>query len=120
MIFNETDGCGAESRYEHAFHDCIQSYGWPHTSHPEVPGTGKRADFLIDREVWIEVFGLAEAHNPEYDLGMKEKRKIAIDRGLKLVELLPEHFDHKKVGLTHKVVEIQEKLTANKPRLSEL
>jgi hypothetical protein len=119
MPFKETDGCpSTDSRPEHAVHAALASYGWHHVTHPNIPGTSKQADFKVEGTVWVEVFAFAGADRPAYTAEMEQKRKILSARG-PFVEFLPEDFDSKRGGLTHKLLQIQEKLPKTRARLDK-
>jgi hypothetical protein len=119
--FSETDGHKTESKYEHALHAAFVGLNWTHEPHPKIPGTEMVADFLVENEVWIEVFGLADTTSPEYQRKIRIKQKLNEARDNRFVEFYPTDFNPRNRGaLTRKLVEIQEKFppSITRPRLS--
>jgi len=50
------------------------------------PGTGHKADWSIEGNIFVEYFGLAH-DNPRYDRSIRKKRKLCKKYNIRLIEI---------------------------------
>jgi hypothetical protein len=86
------DGHIADSISERIVDEWLFTHGIEHERRKKYPGTSMDCDFyLTSQNVWLEYFGLHREHL-EYDEKVEVKRKLAKEKGLLLLEVLPEHL----------------------------
>ncbi|MCS3751382.1 hypothetical protein GGQ19_002577 [Salinibacter ruber] len=99
------DGHECDSIDEKRIDDWLYEQGIDHEREPKYPqheglnsGERRRADWKVDEDVFVEYWGLAGSE--DYDQKIDEKRQIAEESGIELIEIYPgglgnlsSHFD---------------------------
>lgn len=80
------DGHVCLSLPERTIDDWLSAYGVDHDKEPRYPGSNYRGDFRVGGS-FIEFFGLVG--NPDYDARIREKRVLAEQHGIDLIEVYP-------------------------------
>lgn len=91
------DGHVCLSLPERTIDDWLSAYGVDHEKEPRYPESNYRGDFRVEGS-FIEFFGLVG--NPDYDARIREKRELAEQHGIDLIEVYPK--DMLKWGATQK------------------
>jgi hypothetical protein len=81
------DGHVCLSLGEKTIDDFLYNHNIPHDKESAYPESNYRTDFTVG-SAFIEYFGLTG--DPEYDLKMKEKKKICRKHGIRLISIYPE------------------------------
>jgi hypothetical protein len=82
------DGHMASSISEAIVDNWLFAHGISHARNKVYPGTKMTCDFfLMDKNVWVEYFGLSG--RSDYDEGIEKKKKMSREMGMNLVEIYP-------------------------------
>lgn len=103
------DGHECLSLAEKSIDDLLYEYGIPHEKEPHYPDSAFRADWkitVLGRPVFIEFFGLDG--QPRYTRRMREKEKLAAEKGIVLVAFTPKDLPHLRDAFRRKLLPLLE------------
>lgn len=84
------DGHVADSISEKIIDEWLFAKGVKHEKNKKYPNSNRDCDFYLnDSDTWVEYFGLSGGNIEEYEIGILEKRKIALNNGFKFIEITP-------------------------------
>lgn len=105
------DGHISDSISEKIIDDWFYKNNIKHEKNKKYPNSNFNCDFYFtDYDLWVEYFGLFGGEIEEYDKTIIEKEKIAVDNGLKLVEIFPDDlYKDTNISYAEKLMKIFEK-----------
>ena len=86
VITKAKDGHVCDSISEAIVDNWLSEHTIPHERNVSYPGTQHKADWALDKNLFVEYFGLAK-DSPRYDRDVRKKRRLCRKSGIQLVEI---------------------------------